>query len=224
MARHSTLGRAVRVRDVTEATVRYEVLRGNGAGGTRVIPRNSFLSMYDRAAGMQAIELERESQQATVARLALEAAHEAERQRSATARLFPGPKRHGARLAKVKPGSVWRAVGGTGRTIRVTEVDLDSWTVSYVKVRGTGPAEKTVDIPSLINGYRLAEAGRQVTSGERYELRHLLQELSEYARSARNAVEPETGVIGLSTGQWEEQWEEMKAHIDAFTRQVLRRP
>lgn len=226
MARQSARRRAVQVTGAGAGDdgVRYRVLRGSGAGAQRVMARSSFLSTYRPATVEQEAELEQEAEQARVARDLERATPAMAPRRRATARRATTEERRAARLATVRPGSVWRAAWTTGRAVRVTEVDLDAWTVSYVRVRGAGPAEKTIELSSLINGYRLAEAGRQVTSGERYELRHLLQELSEYARSARNAVEPETGVIGLSTGQWEEQWEEMKAHIDAFTRQVLRRP
>jgi hypothetical protein len=224
MARQSARRRAVQVTGAGDDGVWYRVLRGSGAGAQRVMAKSSFLSTYRPATVEQEAELEREAEQARVARDLERARPAVAPRRRAMAPRTTTEEQRAAKLATVRPGSVWRAAWTTGRAVRVTEVDLDAWTVSYVKVRGTGPAEKTIELSSLINGYRLAEAGRQVTSGERYELRHLLQELSEHARSARNAVEPETGVYGLSTGQWEEQWEQMKAHIDAFTRQVLRRP
>jgi hypothetical protein len=62
--------------------------------------------------------------------------------------------------------------------------------------------------------------GRQLTAGERDEARHLLQVLFENSRVARNAIEPQTGMLGLSVGQWRSQWAAMRRDLDAFTAQV----
>jgi hypothetical protein len=58
---------------------------------------------------------------------------------------------------------------------------------------------------------------RQLTKSERNELRHYLQELTERARSVRNAVEPETGVLGLTVEAWRSQWEALTRNIDSIT-------
>jgi hypothetical protein len=62
--------------------------------------------------------------------------------------------------------------------------------------------------------------GRQLTVGERDEARHLLQVLFENTRVVRNAIEPQTGVLGLSVGQWRSQWFAIKRDLDAFTERV----
>ena len=62
--------------------------------------------------------------------------------------------------------------------------------------------------------------GRQLTAGERDELRHLLQVLMENVRTVRNTVEPQTGALGLSVGQWTAQWSDLTKHVDYFTGQL----
>jgi hypothetical protein len=62
--------------------------------------------------------------------------------------------------------------------------------------------------------------GRQLTAGERDEARHMLQALLEGARLVRNAIEPQTGVLGLSVGQWRSQWAALTRGLNAFTARV----
>jgi len=62
--------------------------------------------------------------------------------------------------------------------------------------------------------------GRQLTAGERDEARHLLQVLFENVRVVRNAIEPQTGVLGLSVGQWRTQWAHLRCDLDSFTERV----
>jgi hypothetical protein len=62
--------------------------------------------------------------------------------------------------------------------------------------------------------------GRQLTAGERDEARHMLQALFEGTRTVRNAIEPQTGVLGLSIGQWRLQWTTLKRDLDAFTERL----
>lgn len=59
--------------------------------------------------------------------------------------------------------------------------------------------------------------GRQLTPGERDELRHLLQVHMENVRRVRNAVEPATGAFGFSVGQWTAQWRDLKKVLDFWT-------
>jgi hypothetical protein len=61
---------------------------------------------------------------------------------------------------------------------------------------------------------------RPLTTDERIQARHLLQVLSERARTARNAVEPYTGVTGLTDDAWFRQWEQLRKDLDSFTEQV----
>jgi len=62
--------------------------------------------------------------------------------------------------------------------------------------------------------------GRELTDGERDEARHMLQALFEGARLVRNAIEPQTGVLGLSVGQWRSQWDALRRDLDSFTERV----
>lgn len=62
---------------------------------------------------------------------------------------------------------------------------------------------------------------RPLTKDERNHARHLLQELSEHAKSVRNAIEPETGVMMVTDMQWKEQWESLTAALDLFTKDVM---
>jgi hypothetical protein len=67
-----------------------------------------------------------------------------------------------------------------------------------------------------------ARKPRPLDKNERNWFRHLLQELSEHARSVRNAVEPETGVLRITDKAWAEQWAALTAAIDSYTSDVLR--
>jgi uncharacterized protein (DUF2267 family) len=62
--------------------------------------------------------------------------------------------------------------------------------------------------------------GRQLTAGERDEARHMLQALFEGVRLVRNAIEPQTGLLGLSVGQWRSQWDALRRDLDSFTQRV----
>jgi hypothetical protein len=64
---------------------------------------------------------------------------------------------------------------------------------------------------------------RKLTKSERNHARHLLQELSENARSVRNAVEPETGVMTITAEAWAAQWAALTASLDLFTQDVTGR-
>lgn len=62
---------------------------------------------------------------------------------------------------------------------------------------------------------------RQLTRQERIEARHLLQVLSELARTVRNAMDPISGVQRITDHQWDDQWHSMKRDLDSFTQRVL---
>lgn len=64
---------------------------------------------------------------------------------------------------------------------------------------------------------------RPLTKAERSELRHHLQELSENAKSVRNAVEPETGVHTVTAQAWDDQWAALTRNLDAITQQIRMR-
>ncbi len=61
---------------------------------------------------------------------------------------------------------------------------------------------------------------RLLTSHERILARHRLQELSEDALKVRDAMDPGYGMLGLTDIQWIEQWEHLRAQLDAFTENV----
>lgn len=61
---------------------------------------------------------------------------------------------------------------------------------------------------------------RPLTTDERIEARHLLQVLAERARSVRNAMEPETGVLAITDEAWFAEWEQATRDLDAFTERV----
>lgn len=63
---------------------------------------------------------------------------------------------------------------------------------------------------------------RELTKAERIQARHLLQVLSEQARSVRNAVEPNAGVLRITDETWEQQWAALRKDLDAFTERVKR--
>ena len=58
---------------------------------------------------------------------------------------------------------------------------------------------------------------RQLTKNERIRARHLLQELSEQAKSIRNAMDPLHGIMYIDHDMWEEQWNSLKKELDYFT-------
>jgi hypothetical protein len=61
---------------------------------------------------------------------------------------------------------------------------------------------------------------RALRDDERIQARHLLQMLAEHARAARNAMEPYTGIPGITDDTWYAQWEQMTRDLSAFTEQV----
>lgn len=63
-------------------------------------------------------------------------------------------------------------------------------------------------------------AGRQMTRSERIQARHLLQELAEHARAARNAMDPLHGMLAITAGAWQAQWQALKNDLDLFTAKV----
>lgn len=58
---------------------------------------------------------------------------------------------------------------------------------------------------------------RNLTRTERIRARHLLQELSEHALSARNAMDPVSGMMAVSDEAWAGQWRELTRALDSFT-------
>lgn len=61
---------------------------------------------------------------------------------------------------------------------------------------------------------------RKLTRQERIEARHLLQELSENARSVRNAMDPVNGVMTVRVSQWSAQYESLVAQLKYFTDKI----
>lgn len=58
---------------------------------------------------------------------------------------------------------------------------------------------------------------RPLTKQERIEARHLLQELSENARSVRNAMDPLHGMHTIRMSQWQDQYDSLIAQLKFFT-------
>ena len=65
-----------------------------------------------------------------------------------------------------------------------------------------------------------SKAPRLLSADERIQARHLLQVLMEHARTARNAIEPYTGILRITDEAWAGQWAALKRDLDAFTEQV----
>jgi hypothetical protein len=63
-------------------------------------------------------------------------------------------------------------------------------------------------------------ADRPVTRTERIQARHLLQELSETAKSVRNAMDPVHGMQAIRVSQWREQYESLVAQLKYFTERL----
>jgi hypothetical protein len=64
-------------------------------------------------------------------------------------------------------------------------------------------------------------ANRLLTADERIQARHRLQALGELAFSARNAMEPITGVQRITVESWTRQWNQMTKDLDAFLGQII---
>jgi hypothetical protein len=64
------------------------------------------------------------------------------------------------------------------------------------------------------------EPMRNLSKEERIRARHLLQELSEAAKSVRNAMDPQHGMLALSVHAWEGQWASLTDELDYFTAQL----
>ena len=62
---------------------------------------------------------------------------------------------------------------------------------------------------------------RNLTRTERIRARHLLQELSENARSVRNALDPAHGMLAVTDEAWRDQWLALTRDLDAFTGRVI---
>jgi hypothetical protein len=63
-------------------------------------------------------------------------------------------------------------------------------------------------------------ADRPLDRTERIEARHLLQELSENARSVRDAMDPVSGMPVIRVTQWQEQYESLTAQLRYFTERL----
>jgi hypothetical protein len=59
-----------------------------------------------------------------------------------------------------------------------------------------------------------------LTRTERIRARHLLQELSEHARSVRNAMDPVSGMHTIRRSQWQAQYEALIAALRKFTEDI----
>lgn len=85
----------------------------------------------------------------------------------------------------------------------------------------SGPVVRSWRLVPVIDWER--RKSRALDKGERNHLRHLLQELSEHARGARNAIEPETGVLKVTDKAWAWQMESLTAALDSYTDEILGR-
>lgn len=63
---------------------------------------------------------------------------------------------------------------------------------------------------------------RLLTKSERIELRHHLQELSEHARTVRNAMDPLHGMLAVTDEAWAAQWEALTADLDSITERITK--
>lgn len=63
---------------------------------------------------------------------------------------------------------------------------------------------------------------RLLTRTERIELRHYLQFLSEHARSARNALDPVSGVLAITDQAWLGQWRALTKDLDSITERIMK--
>lgn len=61
---------------------------------------------------------------------------------------------------------------------------------------------------------------RLLTSHERVVARHWLQELSEHALAARNALDPAHGRLAVTDEVWIGQWAALRRPLDTFTENV----
>jgi hypothetical protein len=64
---------------------------------------------------------------------------------------------------------------------------------------------------------------RLLTAQERIEARHLLQELSETAKTVRNAMDPQHGMLAIHVSQWETQYHSLIGELEFFTRKMVDR-
>jgi hypothetical protein len=63
-------------------------------------------------------------------------------------------------------------------------------------------------------------ADRFLNLHERTQARHLLQELSETAKSVRNAMDPVHGMQAIRVSQWREQYDSLIAQLKYFTERL----
>lgn len=70
--------------------------------------------------------------------------------------------------------------------------------------------------PSPFSG----EGDIPLTRQQRIEARHLLQELMEHARTARNALDPVSGMHTVRRDAWRAQYESLVAELRRFTERL----
>jgi hypothetical protein len=58
---------------------------------------------------------------------------------------------------------------------------------------------------------------RLLSANERVELRHMLQVLSEIARTVRSAMDPQHGMPNVPVSAWHRQWASMTSDLNTFT-------
>lgn len=61
---------------------------------------------------------------------------------------------------------------------------------------------------------------RPLTRTERIQARHLLQELSENAKSVRNAMDPVSGMHTVRLDAWQAQYDSLVAQLRYFTERL----
>jgi hypothetical protein len=88
---------------------------------------------------------------------------------------------------------------------------IDQATVNGTPVLNPGPS-------AVLE--RRARSGRVLSREERIEARHWLQQLSEQARSVRDAMDPLHGMQYVTDNAWRDQWAALKKELDQFTARV----
>lgn len=73
------------------------------------------------------------------------------------------------------------------------------------------------DNPEPFHDMHADRDDRRLSPNERIEFRHWLQELSEHAKSVRNAMDPQHGVHTVTVAAWRRQWASMTREIDSLT-------
>ena len=67
-----------------------------------------------------------------------------------------------------------------------------------------------------------APVNHKLTSQERIEARHWLQQLAEQARQVRDAMDPVHGMASVTDEAWAGQWAALRKDLDDFTGRVQR--